>query len=90
MRESGKKAKQRARWLQVRAKGRWHFILWRGVVGWGLLTAILFSILVSVTNENIGFIEVLLIAAIAFPIGGFFWGLAMWQWYVRQGRRQGD
>ena len=31
-------------------KGKWHFILWRGVIGWGIPTAVLFKLIMHFTG----------------------------------------
>jgi hypothetical protein len=69
--------KQRAHWLNIRTKGYWHFVIVRGVLFWGIVTAFIFSALMSVFNEP-SFLFYLLLAIPTFMIGGLFWG--MWTW----------
>ena len=55
---STRKAKQLERLSKLRAHGPWHFILWHGVVGWGIGTAVLISLLMSWFAE-LSFVETL-------------------------------
>jgi len=58
-------------------KGKWHFIIIHGVIGWGLLTAILFSIVKYFTTDT-QFLEGMGNYFIIFPLAGIAWGYAMW------------
>lgn len=82
---------QRERARKVRARGRWHFIFWRGVVGWGVPTAVIFSALMAWLDEGgsfqVGFLTHFVLAIVLFPIGGIFWGAYMWRWLERQWAR---
>jgi hypothetical protein len=62
---------------KIITKGKWHFVLWRGVVGWGITTAILFK-LIMFFLEGRPFTDALLTAFIMFPTGGILFGLTMW------------
>ncbi len=70
-------------------KGKWHFIIVHGVIGWGLLTAILFSIVNYLTNDT-QFLEGMDNYFIIFPIGGIAWGYAMWLRLYNQYHKIGD
>jgi len=59
------------------AKGKWHFILYRGVLGRGVLTGTLFAVWMYLTKPEFraaGTVWPL----IAFPIVGVLWGARMW------------
>ena len=58
------------------------FIIKRGVLGWGITTAILFSLLMSFVKQDATFLGTLATAIILFPIGGYFWGL--WMWHMKK------
>jgi hypothetical protein len=75
--------KRWGKWRQVRARGRRRFVWVNGVVGWGIPTAILWSIWMGYSigwNRTVSF---LISALIFFPIGGYFWGAWMWYWMER-------
>lgn len=61
------------------AKGRNNFIWKRGVLGWGLGTAVLWSILMQVISPQEPLWLRPLIAVILFPIGGYVWGVWAWK-----------
>ncbi len=64
-------------------KGEWHYIFVYGVLGWGVSTAVLFSLLQGFFGY-VGFFGVLPLSLILFPIGGLFWGLYMWSYLGKQ------
>lgn len=68
---------------QLMDKGKWPYILVYGVLGWGVSTAILFSLLQAFLGE-VAFLDVLSLSLILFPIGGLFWGLYMWSYLGKQ------
>ncbi len=87
MDSSSKQARRLERLRQVRARGRWHFILWRGVVGWGVSTAVLYSLLMAWLEADRTFFDYASFALVRFPIVGFFWGAFMWWWSERMWQR---
>ena len=68
---------------KVMAKGKWHYIILHGVIGWGISTAVLFSLLQSFTGEA-AFIDVIGLSLILFPLGGVGWGVFMWSHFNKQ------
>ncbi|MBD0380182.1 hypothetical protein [Paenibacillus sedimenti] len=79
------KEKQRSKWEKLRAKGKKNFIIFNGVIGWGVPTAILFTFLMSFMENysirfNQDFFELLIISIVLFPIGGILFGLWVWGW----------
>lgn len=76
------KEQRLAKWATTRQKGKRRFVLVNGVLGWGLLTAILWLAFMwaimptHFTNINLA------IVFTTFPIGGFFWGY--WVWYLSE------
>ena len=71
-------AERADRWAEVRKGGRTRFVVLHGVVGWGLTTALLFSVVMPLINENDTFPELLPTALITFPIGGIAFGWFLW------------
>ncbi|MCR6625494.1 hypothetical protein [Pseudoxanthomonas japonensis] len=67
----------RVRWQKIREQGPLRFIVVRGMLGWGLITAVLWCGLMMVFTER-EFLPLLTAALIGFPIGGLVWGGAMW------------
>ena len=70
-------------------KGKWHFIFVHGVIGWGLLTAILFSVVNYLTTDT-QFLQGMGTYFIIFPIGGIAWGYVMWLRFYNQYHKFGD
>lgn len=68
---------------RLMAKGKWHYIFVYGVLGWGVSTAILFSLLQAFSGEA-SFFDAIPLSLIMFPVGGFFWGVFMWSYLVKQ------
>lgn len=59
-------------------KGPFNYILIHGVIGWGLPTVLLFSLLMYWMGEAASFIEIFKISIILFPVAGLFFGAFMW------------
>lgn len=79
-----KLAARRARWEKVQQDGIWRFALKEGVFKWGFGTAVLWLVLLSVlTKGEIDYALMIPYALVAFPVGGFFFGVFMW--YVLHG-----
>lgn len=78
------KEKDKKYWKKIREKGKRHFILYRGIIGWGIPTGILYTIMIKgLKGVTIGdILGKLIISIIVFPIGGYFWGL--WVWNIQE------
>ncbi len=63
---------------QIIEQGMLKFILFRGVIGWGIPTAIIFQFIMFFI-ENKPLLEGLISSLIIFPIVGIFFGLFQWQ-----------
>ena len=66
--------------------GRARYILYFGVLGWGLLTATLFTAWNLYTKKGLGAAE-MIIPFVVFPLGGLLWGAAMWSVMKKQRER---
>ncbi|MEO7924455.1 MAG: hypothetical protein ABIR30_12315 [Chitinophagaceae bacterium] len=79
--------KQPSRFEKSVAQPKWKYILFKGVLGWGLPLALLLS-LVKVLFGDITFNEMLRkelwINLVFFPAGGILFGLFMWRFTKRQ------
>jgi hypothetical protein len=72
-------AKQRLRWEKTRTAGPIRFIMLYGVLGWGVLTGLLFSMIFPLYGPpNATFGKVAALAIPAFAAGGLVWGAIMW------------
>jgi hypothetical protein len=67
--------------------GKVRFVLVRGVLGWGLSSAIVWSGLMSAGGGGT-FAEYLKRVILTFPIAGVIWGILMWAVYERRMKRE--
>jgi hypothetical protein len=72
-------ARQIKKWRQTRQMGRSRFIWVRGVLGWGVPTAIFWSFLMAGTRADTSFIGYFVTGIVLFPVGGYFWGIWVWK-----------
>ncbi|MCA9323257.1 MAG: hypothetical protein KDB53_21145 [Planctomycetes bacterium] len=75
-------------WSETRKRGKLRYVLAYGVVGWGVLTAVLFSFIMSLMGDGGTFLSYLAVSIIVFPIGGILFGSTMWTWSERKHRRR--
>ena len=66
------------KWAKTREKGKQCFVLVNGVLGWGVTTAILWSVLMELIEPSQNVWVRLIIALIIFPIAGIAFGHLMW------------
>jgi hypothetical protein len=77
--------KQLAWWRRTRRNGKLRFVLVRGVLGWGLLLAVFWSVVTHLLSHGANgfmsqdFYQRLLIALALFPVGGL--SLFLWLWF---------
>jgi phosphate/sulfate permease len=77
-------------------KGKTSFIIRRGVISWGLSTAILFSIITFLIDNNFlfsglvsyKFVKELMSSLIIFPIAGLFMGMFLWNMLIKHSKVQ--
>ena len=70
-------AKSYRRWQKSREGGKKRYVLLFGVLFWGLLTALLFSMLPLLFGNPFDWLKATIAFAL-FPVGGIFWGSYMW------------
>lgn len=74
-------------WTEIEKKGKMHFIITKGMFGWGIPTAILFFIVTSLldygfnidTYLNFELLKDLLISLVIFPLCGIICGWSLWK-----------
>ncbi|MGQ8366194.1 hypothetical protein [Glaciecola sp. 1036] len=67
------------KWEQTRAKGKTRFVIMKGVIGWGVTTAILWSIIMAFVAPTDNLWLRPLLALVLFPLGGIAFGHFAWQ-----------
>ncbi len=67
-------------WPAVRAKGMTHFMLTRGLLMWGGLMFVFFTVVIWVKfgPQHPQFVLLLGVAAGLCAVGGLFWGVLTW------------
>jgi hypothetical protein len=71
------------KWFKLRKLGRRNFVLYYGVLGWGVSSAILFALLQGYFYGFSALLFYLVASLILFPIGGYAWGRFMW-WFFEK------
>lgn len=66
------------KWAKTREKGKQRFVLVNGVLGWGVTTAILWSVLMEIIEPSQSIWVRPITALIIFPIAGVAFGHLMW------------
>jgi hypothetical protein len=70
--------KQSNKWENTRKLGLFKFVLFYGVLYWGVTVGILWSVVMQLMNPIDPWYFRPLIALVLFPIAGIFFGLYMW------------
>jgi hypothetical protein len=86
------KETQKIRWEKTKARGKKKYIIYNGILGWGIPTAILFTLITTLMdNKSITFNQELyksfLISLITFSVGGILFGFWTWHWIERLYRK---
>lgn len=87
--------KQREKLTRILTKGKWHYVILYGIVMWGIMTAILFRVLMICWNssEESFWVQLLsaetLLALLILPICGIGFGLTMWKSMQKTARKHG-
>ena len=71
------------------SKGKWNFILFKGVIAWGLMTAILFTIIRYFFNDH-QYSNDMWVHFVVFPLTGLVWGHYMWLYFNNKYRSLDD
>ncbi|MFN8710231.1 MAG: hypothetical protein ACK526_10855 [Planctomyces sp.] len=67
----------------VRGLARSQFVKRYGVLGWGVSTAVIWAVLMAAIESSASLLVLLPIALVLFPIGGYFFGQALWSVHER-------
>ncbi|PRX34745.1 hypothetical protein BX659_10260 [Orenia metallireducens] len=78
--------KEKERWEQIRAKGKLRYILVHGIIGWGVSTAIIYTLVGLIMDKGIGMENIslqkslidLAIALVVFPTVGVLQSIFTW------------
>jgi hypothetical protein len=84
----GTPVRKRGAWVAMRTKGRWHFVLVRGVLGWGGAMFFAMGLMPVLSHRREPSWPYFFSQAIIWTIGGALFGLAVWTWSERQFRKQ--
>jgi hypothetical protein len=71
-------------WDKYSKLGRTVYVIRHGVVGWGVPTAIFYSLIRGFVDGWDEFACQLLVAIIVFPLIGIFIGRLNWKWFEKQ------
>lgn len=74
---SNLKAAKIARLQTLITKGKWHFVIIYGVLGWGVSTALLVTMLQSYITST-PFVDKVTTALVFYPASGLGFGLVLW------------
>jgi hypothetical protein len=77
---SGKAVRKRASWAVTRQKGRWHFVLVRGVLGWGGAMFVGMGLMPVLMHRHEPSWSYFVSQAFVWAMGGAFFGSASWSW----------
>ncbi|WP_227993311.1 MULTISPECIES: hypothetical protein [Shewanella] len=71
---------------EIIGKGMLRFIVLRGVLGWGVTTAFIVQIIMSLTSDK-SFFDGFITSLIAFPLGGILYGYVTWMMMLNKSRQ---
>ncbi len=75
--------KQHKRWAAIRAKGRWQFIVYRGIIGWGCTMFLVLSVgpvVFGFPHRAVGTPFYWAWNAALWLVAGIVWAVATWAW----------
>lgn len=67
-------------------KGKWHFVLKRGVLGYGLLLAVICNVVMFAVVDEWN-VQGVALSFLLFPAVGVLWGAFTWWWINSRLRR---
>lgn len=70
--------KQIQQWEILRKQGKINFVIKKGVIQWGVLTALFFSVFMHFVQPGDPIWFRPLLSLVIFPFGGIFYGLWVW------------
>jgi hypothetical protein len=81
-------ARNRASWAMTRRKGRWYFVLARGVFGWGGAMFVGMGLMPVLMHRHEASWSYFVSQALVWSLAGAFFGFATWSWCEWQFTRQ--
>jgi hypothetical protein len=79
---------QRDYWQKVKAQGKTSYILRMGVIRWGGTMFVVMTALDLLRNAPSSYVFDIAINLLIWPLGGYFWGLLMWHYWVYRFEKQ--
>jgi hypothetical protein len=73
------KEKRLLKWGTTREKGMRRFILLDGAIGWGVPTAVMYSLVMWLISPGFHHVRDVVLALVVFPVAGVGWGWQMWR-----------
>lgn len=86
-----KNSKSNNKWDRIRARGRMKYIIFNGIISWGIPTAMLYTLIITLWETktielNKEFFNQLISSLIIFPFVGI--GVGMWTWRLMESNYQ--
>ncbi len=79
---------QRDYWQKVKARGKTSYILRTGVIRWGGTMFVVMTALDLLRNAPSSCVFDIAINLLIWALGGYFWGLLMWHYWVYRFEKQ--
>jgi hypothetical protein len=79
---------KRTSWAITRQKGRWHFVLARGVFGWGGAMFVGMGLMPVLMHRHEPSWSYLVWQAFVWSLAGAFFGFTTWSWFEWQFKKQ--
>jgi hypothetical protein len=75
-------------WQKVKAQGKKSYILRMGVIRWGGTMFVVMTALDLLRDAPSSYAFDIAINLLIWPLGGYFWGLLMWHYWVHRFEKQ--
>ena len=72
----------------MKAQGKTSYILRMGVIRWGGAMFVVMTVLDLLRNAPSSYVFDIAINLLIWPLGGYFWGLLMWHYWVYRFEKQ--
>ena len=82
MPSSGLLNRKENNWEEIRSRGFWRFVLFYGVLSWGLISGFIYFLITTFLQPGTPLLKNLILSLAIFSVAGVFWGMTMW--YIRE------